>query len=164
MAKTYIGNTNSLGSSTGNRTTTAIAVGLITGTLVMSVFSMYSVILVVFGLLPAFTAIIIDMEPRRYITRLVTSYNVLGTAPFVTNIIANYNDSRFAINVIVDPLTWIIIFSLASFGWIIYWFLPQCSIYVNNIKIRFKISELEEELSILSAEWGEEIRPTSAKY
>ena len=41
----------------------------------MSLVSIYSIIIVLFGMLPGLIAMIVDQEPKRYISKIVLSFN-----------------------------------------------------------------------------------------
>jgi len=104
-----------------------------------SAISIYSVIIVLFGLLPGMVAIIVDQDRNHYISKIVLNYNAIGIVPFVFKILQSSNQNNMAISLIIDPRTWMLIFSSAALGWFVYW-------------------QLESELDKLAAEWGQEIR------
>lgn len=126
-------------------------------TLSVSLISIYAVLLVLFGLLPAMIAIIIDQEPQRYISKLVSIYNTIGIVPFIQKIIKSSNANNTAIEIILDPKSWMIIFCAAAIGWTLYWIFPHGAITLHKINIANKIRELRAELKTLTDEWGDEI-------
>ncbi len=123
----------------------------------VSLISMYAVLLVLFGLLPAMIAIIIDQENQRYISKLVCIYNLIGIAPFIQKMVKSSSPNTAAIEMILDPRSWMYIFASAAIGWAVYWLFPQLAITISKIHVASKIRELKTELDALTAEWGDEI-------
>ncbi len=124
----------------------------------MSYFSMYSVVVVMFGMLPGLIAMIVDQEPRRYISKIVLTFNATGVVPFVAKILAGDGSSSIAIEIIIDPKTWLIIYISASFGWLVYWVFPQMAIFLHSIKAQVRLQKLNYDLEKLTHEWGDEIK------
>lgn len=126
----------------------------------ISAISMYAVIILLFGLLPGLIAVIIDQEPNKFISKIVLSFNFSGIVPYLIRIIAEGSDkgNKLAINLIIDPRTWMAIYGAAAFGWFVYWIFPQIAIMYSNITTQLKVKQLEKELSVLAEEWGEEIK------
>jgi hypothetical protein len=119
--------------------------------------SPYALILVIFGLLPGFIAIVIDQDRDRYISHIVTSLNIAGLVPYLYKIL-RYGSSSVAIELIIDPKTWLVIYSAAAVGWIIYWLIPQVAILFFTFITKSKINRLNAELDDLAREWGEDIK------
>lgn len=129
--------------------------------MLISAYSMYSVIIVLFGLLPGLVAMIVDQEPKRYISKIVLTFNALGIAPFIIKILRSASGNGAAIEIIIDPRTWMMIFSGAAVGWVLYWVFPQIAIFLHNMKVNIRIKQLEIELAKLSNEWGDDIKTLS---
>lgn len=128
-----------------------------------SAISVYSVIIVLFGLLPGMVAIIVDQDRNHFISKIVLNYNAIGIVPYIFKIFQSANPNNMAISLIIDPRTWMLIFSSAALGWLIYWAFPQAASAVQNVKSSIKVRQLEIELEKLSTEWGEEIRSGVSK-
>lgn len=125
----------------------------------MSVISIYSIIIVLFGMLPGLIAMIIDQESKRFISKIVLSFNFTGLTLYLSKIIsAHENANTIAVEFIINPKTWLTIYSSAAIGWLIYWAFPYFAITLNNLKIQFKIQQLNLELEKLVQEWGDDIR------
>ncbi len=134
------------------------AIGIVA--LLFSLISPYSVILVLFGLLPSLIAMIIDPEKDGCIWKMVTLFNSIGILPYLIKI-SKSSGSAFVLEIIINPQTWMVIFTAASIGWILYWIFPQIAVLIKDLKINAKIAKLEKELDDLAKEWGEEIKPVS---
>ena len=125
----------------------------------MSLVSIYSIIIVLFGMLPGLIAMIVDQEPKRYISKIVLSFNATGLSIYLSRILAAKESANaVAVEYIIEPQTWLTIYSSAAVGWIIYWAIPHFAITLSNIKIQFRIQQLNLELEKLVQEWGDEIR------
>lgn len=124
----------------------------------VSLVSLYSVILVMFGMLPGLIAMIIDQETKRYISKIVLTFNAAGLAPFIAKVLSSKGSSSIAIDMIIDPRTWLMIYLAASIGWIVYWAFPQIGIALNNMKTQIIIQKLNFEMDRLVEEWGDDIK------
>ena len=132
--------------------------------LLASIISVYLVIVIFFGMLPSLIAITVDKDPQRYLSQMVLIYNSLGISLPVIKIIRNSASNIFVIDIVMDPLmTWLIIYSSAALGWIIYWVFPEIAYVVNSTKNNFKIKILNQEAKLLTDEWGNEILNKSNK-
>lgn len=125
--------------------------------LILSIISVYSVLLALFGILPGLVAMIIDQDRMRYISKIVVLYNVTGLAPFLVKILRSSSPNAVAVDIIVDPHSWMIVYSSAAIGWVIYWVFPHIAISIYTLKVNLRVAELENELKKLSLEWGNEI-------
>lgn len=139
---------------TGSTTRNIITVTITA--LALSAFSMYAVVIIAFGILPGLIASVIDRDRERYLARIVLTYNCLGIAPFVVSILKNSSKSA-AIDIVVDPSTWLIIFGSAGLGWVVYWLFPQIGIIISDITANVKVKQLENEIEQLVKEWGSDI-------
>jgi hypothetical protein len=125
----------------------------------MSIISIYSIIIVLFGMLPGLIAMIIDQEPKKYVSKIVLSFNFTGLCLYLSKIIAAHESANsMAIEFIISPQTWLTIYSAAAVGWMVYWAFPYFAISLNNLKIQFRVQQLNLELEKLVQEWGDEIR------
>jgi len=120
----------------------------------LSLVSIYCVLLIAFGILPALVAIVVDQEREKYISKIVTLYNTVGVATFLVKILRSGMPDAAAIDIIIDPHSWLIIFSSAAFGWVVYWIFPIFAIYIYSLKIDSRVKELELELKEIALEWS----------
>lgn len=115
-------------------------------------------IIFMFGMLPSFIAAAVDHDRDRYLTKIVSSFNLMGTLINLGDVVRNMNDSDYGWQVVLEPATWMFIYAAAGVGWIFYWVFPQFSIIFHKIRIENRLIRLNAELNKLTAEWGEEIR------
>jgi hypothetical protein len=126
--------------------------------LLLSIHSVYLVLVIIFGILPGMVAILIDQEHNRYISKIVLAFNCMGLMPYVARIIRSSMSDMVAIDMIVEPVTWMVIYGAAAVGWMVYWFFPEAGQIINTMIINSKVTKLQQELDELAAEWGEEIK------
>ncbi len=124
----------------------------------MSMYSMYSVVIVMFGMLPGLIAMIVDQDPRRYISKIVLTFNATGVVPYVVKILSGSGSGSVAIEIIIEPKTWLTIYISASIGWLVYWIFPQIALFLNNVKTQIRLQKLNYDLDKLVEEWGDEIK------
>jgi ABC-type enterochelin transport system permease subunit len=133
----------------------AIATFLIAGLWMVSI---YSSIVFMFGMLPGLIAIVVDPEPDQFAAKIVSTFNLMGVAFYESQIIHNLGMPSFGLNIALDPITWLMIYGAAAFGWLIYWIFPQFTFILINLRAQTKLLKLNSELNNLTAEWGEEIK------
>lgn len=129
--------------------------------MLMSLISAYSVIIVLFGMLPGLIAMIVDQDSKRYISKIVLSFNATGCLPFIIKILKSSSSNTAAMEMIVEPRTWLTIYASAAIGWALYWTFPHFFLAINNLKMQFRIQQLNYELDSLVTEWGDEIKSTN---
>jgi len=87
----------------------------------MSLISIYSIIIVLFGMLPGLIAMIVDQEPKRYVSKIVLSFNATGLSVYISKIIAAHESANaLAIEFIMQQHTWLTIYSYAAIGYLVY--------------------------------------------
>lgn len=125
----------------------------------LAFFSAYSLFLLTFGILPAIVAIFVDGDPAKYLTRIVTSFNISGLMPYMIKLIFDPNAANaHATEYILDPYTWLVIYSASGTGWLIFWVFPATNALLTNFRIQIKVMELNNEMNTLVKEWGKDIQ------
>jgi hypothetical protein len=133
-------------------------IGIAFSALLLSIHSVYLVLVIIFGILPGMVAVLIDQEKQRYISKIVLAFNLIGLIPYVAKIIRSSMSDVVAIDMMIEPMTWMVIYGAAAIGWMVYWFFPEAGQLINTIMINSKVNKLEDELEALCQEWGEEIK------
>lgn len=122
-----------------------------------------SAILFMFGMLPSFIAAVVDQDRERFLTKIVSIFNLIGTMPFLVDTVRNMRDSDYGWQLVLDPSTWMLIYAAAGAGWILFWVFPQLSMVYHKIRIENRLLKLNSELNQLAAEWGDEIRSGTSR-
>lgn len=126
--------------------------------LLLSIYSAYLVLMIAFGVLPGMVAVLIDQERQKYISKIVMMFNIVGITPYIFKIVHNNDPDFIAVDLMAEPITWMVIFGSAAIGWLIYWFFPEAALVFFDAKIENRISKLQKELDELCKEWGDDIR------
>lgn len=124
----------------------------------LSSISVYCVVIVFFGMLPGMIACIIDQEPKRYISKIVLSFNSIGVLPHLISLIKGQTSGQMSFETIIDPMNWFMMYGAAALGWTVYWLFPQCAVFLSRIRNSSRKNEILSELDELSREWGESIK------
>ena len=124
----------------------------------IAIISVYSVVILVFGLLPGLIAMVIDYDPRQYLSKIVISFNAVGVVPYLIQILNASVANVTAMKLITSPKTWLVIYASAGVGWVIYWMFPQIAMVMMPFQNKNKIETLNKELDELAEEWGEDVR------
>ena len=124
----------------------------------IAIISVYSVVVLVFGLLPGLIAMVVDYDPRQYLSRIVISFNAVGVAPYILQILNSSVADMTAYQLIISPKTWLVIYASAGVGWVIYWMFPQIAMMLMPMQNKNRIESLNKELDELAEEWGEDVR------
>ncbi len=115
------------------------------------------VLLLVCGLIPGIVAYLIDRSPKKYATFCVGGMNLAGICPAALKLWNGDNNVAQAFAILTSPFELIIIFSAASFGWLIYFFVPPIVVALLTVIAQHRIAQLREEQKVLIKDWGDGI-------
>ena len=129
---------------------------LLAVSLLGAVLFMPTTILLVFGMLPTLVAVLVD---RGGGTRAITvgSMNICGCIPFLLDLWMTSHSAEYAVGLITDPRTIIVMYSAAGIGYMIDWALSGiiATIMMQRATSRLKaIRERQEEMVV---RWGPEV-------
>lgn len=129
--------------------------------LVLAILFLPIAILLVLGLLPTFVAWILDSEPGKNKTLTVGSMNFAGCFPYLMGIWKQASDmtqaQETAMQYLSDPMTIVVIYTLALLGYIINFAVTMGVSAVLVEKSRMRIKKIEEEKKSLEKRWGKEV-------
>ncbi|MGY8960403.1 MAG: hypothetical protein ACKVKG_12960 [Alphaproteobacteria bacterium] len=83
-----------------------------------------TLIVLIIGMVPTFVAFLIDRHSMKYTTRTVGYLNFCGVLPYALELWRGANDFQAALELILDPLAWLIMLSCAAAGWMIVYSVP----------------------------------------
>jgi hypothetical protein len=112
-------------------------------------------IVVVFALVPAFAALVVDEGRPRYLFRTVLAVNLAALWPYLEQLWLGGNDMAGAAAVIGDVYAWAAVYGAAGAGWLIYLSAPAVIAGWRRFIGERRIKQLKERQKALLAEWGD---------
>lgn len=124
--------------------------------LLSAILFMPTTILILFGMLPTVVAALID---RRGGTRAITvgSLNLAGCVPFLLDLWTKSHTTDYAVSLITDPRTIIVMYAAAGIGYLIDWALSGmvATIMIQRATMRVKAIRARQEEMVVR--WGREV-------
>lgn len=121
------------------------------------IFSLPTVMLVFFGMMPTLVAAIIDRSPQRYSTFCVGGMNLCGVFPYLLDLWAGAADIAAATDIFTDVFALMLMYSAAGFGWMIYSALPPVVVALLQVMAQRRAAQCRELQNDLIEEWGEDV-------
>ena len=109
------------------------------------------------ALLPAICAFLVDRSQGRYATISVGMLNVAGTWPFLLKLWTTGHSVVNAMKIVLDPFAWLVIYSAAGAGWLLYFTFPSCVSVCMSVFAGHRVSQLRQQQKKLVEEWGPEV-------
>lgn len=128
---------------------------LIIGLVVLSFASLPIIIILLIGLLPTITTILIDSRNTNKIT-IIGCFNMAGTFICAANLLNQYNNG-INITILGNVFSIIIVLGISALGMIIYFELPNLFIMASKASAQRRLHNIENKLEKITAEWGPEI-------
>jgi hypothetical protein len=125
--------------------------------LAMFVFTLPSMILFCFGMIPTMVAYLIDPFRSKYCARSVGMLNLAGVVPFLMKLWSENNTVSGVMDLLADPFSWLVMFGAAAMGWLIYLGVPTLVSVYKVIRAEQTIGVLKERQKELMEEWGEKV-------
>lgn len=113
-------------------------------------------LVLVIGGLPTLVAVVIDRSPRHYLTRCVGFLNLAGVTPYLVKIWMHHTVLA-AMQMLIDPFVWLVMYGAAAVGWTIYLSAPSIAWLQVEIMGTRRIAALHARQRQLIAEWGEDV-------
>ncbi len=124
---------------------------------VLLIFSLPTVIVFIFGMLPSFAAYIIDRSKEKYATFCVASMNFCGVFPYLMDLWLGTHSIYEATNIMADVFALMIMFGSAAIGWIIYSSMPPVISSFISVIAQQRVNALRAQQRKLIEEWGEAV-------
>ena len=99
-----------------------VAVGLVTA--VWIAFALPAFLVSLVGLLPTVVSVVTDRTPGHRATWCVATTNIAGMLPIIAKSFKGDNDMAAAIELLVDPINWLVMYVGAGMGWVLLWIGP----------------------------------------
>jgi len=111
------------------------------------------------GLMPTLVALIVDVTRGRYLTKCVAGLNVAGVLPFLHKLLTSGHDVPTAMNIVSDAFAWLVMYSAAAMGWLLFLGLPGLVSMIKVLSAKRRVYVLQETQRALLNEWGDCILP-----
>jgi hypothetical protein len=108
------------------------------------------------GLMPAFTAVMLDARPEKSTGRTVMFFNLAGLVKFLVPML-----ERFGMNKFPDALNifhLFVVYAFAAMGYFVAWMVPRLFVIYADYKNQNRARAISEKLAGLMEEWGHEVR------
>ncbi len=132
-----------------------VTVGLVTALLVAFALPAFLVSLV--GLLPTVVSVATDRTPGLRASWCVAITNIAGLLPIIAKSFKGDNDLAAAIELLVDPINWLVMYVGAGMGWVLLWIGPVIAEVFVTQKAASEARGLQESQGKLIAEWGRKV-------
>ncbi len=106
------------------------------------------------GMMPTLVCFIVDLTPGRYAFRCVASMNIAGVAPFLRLLWSNGHDMSTAMGIIGDPISWLVFYGTAAFGWGLFFSVPGMVSAIRTLNAERRVNSLRSRQNELAEEWG----------
>ncbi len=116
-----------------------------------------SALLLAIGMLPTMVAVIIDRDPDKYAPITVGPLNFCGVLPFLIELWRGRHTLDHAASLMGDPLTLMIMYVAAGFGWLLYYAVPPVIAAITTARNDAEIKRMQEHQAKLIEEWGEAV-------
>ena len=123
----------------------------------MSMWSLSSMIILLFGMLPTLVAFIIDRSPRNYAMYCVGGMNFSGVFPYLLDLWTGNHDINSAIDILTDVFSLLVMYSGAGFGWMLFMAIPPLVGAVMTVMSERRLAHLQDKQKVIIEEWGEDV-------
>ena len=121
------------------------------------ILSLPTVILVFFGMLPTFVALIVDRTRQKYAVFCVGGMNFSGVFPYLLDLWAGEHTIGSAMEVLTDVFSLLLMYGAAGFGWMIFIAIPPVVGAFLTVMAQRRVSQLRRDQKELIEEWGEDV-------
>lgn len=135
---------------------------MLVGTVTVMVVSLPMFMVIVAGMVPTVVAYFVDREPEKYAPVAVGAFNMVGVLPFILDLWTGAANISAAIDLLINPFTWLIMYGAASLGWVMYLGLPSFAAVWLEASAESQIGRLRKEQAKLIEDWGEDLDPRTA--
>jgi hypothetical protein len=131
--------------------------GLGIAIIALFVAALPSATLLCFAMLPTMCAFMIDSTAQRYATRCVGILNFAGCWPYLINLWTTGHDMVSAMQILLSPLPWLVIYGSAALGWLCFLSFPAVAWALMDVFAGRRIAHLRKEQRRLIEDWGDDV-------
>ena len=125
--------------------------------MLLTAFSLPSLIVFSVGLLPTGVALIIDRSEQRTGTFCVGGMNLCGVFPYVMKLWTGNHTPSADMEIISDVLSLLIMYAAAGFGWMIFLAIPPVIATFMSIIAQTRVKVLRATQQEIVVAWGPEV-------
>jgi len=127
--------------------------------LAASVVFQASTLILLIGMMPTIVAFLIDKSKSKNFTLTVGAMNISGVIPFLITLWTGPEGNTLAtsLDIIGNPVTIIVIYSLAGTGWMINWAMSSIVSAMVVKRAQSRLEEIKKRKARLIERWGEEV-------
>ena len=123
----------------------------------LTAFSLPSLIVFTVGLLPTGVAFIVDRSDQKTGTFCVGGMNLCGVFPYVIKLWTDKHTTSAATEIISDVLSLLVMYAAAGFGWIIFLAIPPVVATFLSVIAQTRVKALRASQQEIVNEWGPEV-------
>ncbi len=109
------------------------------------------------GMIPTIVAYIVDNREERFAAKTVGYLNGAGVFFVVSEMWVGEHTWQKALELLSDPFNWLLMFGMASLGWILYFALPPIVAAYLKVANELKLKQLNKDQARLIKEWGDDV-------
>jgi hypothetical protein len=126
--------------------------------ILMTVLFKETVLLLTIGMIPTGVAYLIDTHPRRHATKTVAWANLAGALIVALELWKGEISLSSAIDLLQNPVNWLIMLGSATIGWTIHWIVPLMVLRYLKMSMEMRRRSFRERQKELEKEWGTKVR------
>jgi len=123
----------------------------------LTAFSLPSLIVFTVGLLPTGVAFIVDRSDQKTGTFCVGGMNLCGVVPYVMKLWTGKHTTSAATEIISDVLSLLVMYAAAGFGWILFLAIPPVVATFLSVIAQSRVKALRASQQEIVNEWGPEV-------
>ena len=120
---------------------------------VIFMFSRHAFIFFSAAILPAITVIFSDKGTHKCASATICTFNLMGVTPYLRELWHAHSIDDAAREIISDPIAWLMIYSTAFVGFLIYITLPAIIAQMYVAKANIRIATLVGHRNRICTEW-----------
>ena len=129
--------------------------------LLLLIFSLPTVLLLLFGMLPAIVAYIIDPSKHKTSTICVGAMNFAGVFPYLLGLWTGIHSIDVALGILTDVFALMVMYSAATAGWMVFVAVPPVVGVLLNVMDGRRIEALRARQKRTLQESGKDVAETA---
>ncbi len=131
--------------------------------LLLLIVSLPTVLLLLFGMLPAIVAYIIDPSKHKASAICVGAMNFAGVFPYFLDLWTGIHSIATVLGVLTDVFALMVMYSAAACGWMLFLAVPPVVGILLNWTAQRRIAALRAGQKRIIEEWGKDVAPDQAE-